>query len=705
MTAPRAGLATQLAQAAIMAAAVWLFLQPLSTAPGLIVALACTFAAYAGAFAATRAGLRARAGVAIGAALVVLGHLGSGAVLARELMSTTATIELGDALYLGLGLGGILFALRVLRERVRAVALVEVGLVIGAVAHTFSDHRHQRIHQPRFLSDWAWSNGIDPHTVLAAAGIATVMLALVMLLRGQRLAKLLISLVLLLLVGLGAYRLAGDTHLAPDVDTNGLGIAGAGDGSGGGASGRGGGGGRPDPVAVAVLHDDLELDGGILYFRQTARSRLAGERLVEDNTGRFDRDVLVKYPSGAPVVAEPTQVPALHTRVPTSMYLMIPHPQPVGLAHPLHYTPLANPDPRRFVAAYGVESMVAHADPRRLLGRTAVPLYWTDDERRHYLAIPDDPRYAQLAQAITRELDPRFVNEPVMVAFAIKRFLEVEGFYSLAQRELVGTDPVARFLFGELRGYCVHFAHAAVFLFRSQGIPARVALGYAVGTATRGTGSSILILGRNAHAWPEIFLDGVGWVTFDVYPERSDEPRPPPVDAELEQLLGELARKDPTGGRAGDPHAGRYIPWAELGGALAALLGALVAAGYAVKLARRARTATAGLVFRGFLDRLSDLGAHRRLGETRERHAARLAALAPSFAALTDAHLRWALGPPARAAGAAGATTSTRTSRSRAPPAPSCAAPSRATGACSRSSTRSAGCSPAKEPHVPRPCP
>jgi hypothetical protein len=44
------------------------------------------------------------------------------------------------------------------------------------------------------------------------------------------------------------------------------------------------------------------------------------------------------------------------------------------------------------------------------------------------------------------------------------------------------------------------------------------------------------------------------------------------------------------------------------------------------------------------LDTLSDLGEPRRLGETRERHAARVAALAPSFAALTREHLRATLG-------------------------------------------------------------
>lgn len=644
MTEPAAkppSLPLALAQSAIMAAAVWLFLQPLATGPGLVVALLATVGAYVGAYVAARVELRLLAGLAIAAVLVAIGHLGARVILEQDLSSTTTTIVFGDCVYLGLGCAGVLFAVRVLRERIRAFAILEVAVVIGAVSHTFADHRHQRIHQPRFLSDWAWSNGIDPQTVLAAVGIGAVVVSLFMLLRGQRLAKLLLSLVLLLVVGLVAYVLVADRHIAPRPEDS-LGLTGQ--SSGGGASGSR----KPDPVAIALLHDDLEADLDIMYFRQTVRSRLAGERLVEDTTGKFDRDVITKYPAGAPVTGQPTQSMAFHTHVPMSMFLMVSHPQPIGLGHPVAYTPLDNPDPRRFVAAYGVDSLVAVAEPGRLLGRLSVPVTWTEEEKQHYLEIPDDPRYAQLAQQITRELDPRYINDPVMTAYAIKRFLEVEGFYSLAQKELVGTDPVAKFLFGELKGYCVHFAHAAVFLFRSQGIPARVALGYAVQTRNRGSGSAILIAGNMAHAWPEIYVDGVGWVTFDVYPERSDEPRPPPIDTELEQLLGELARKDPTGGRAANPNAGWYIPWDLIGGAFGAALAAMLVFAYAMKTFRRLRGATAMHVYRGFLDLLSDLGAQRREGESRERHAQRVARLAPSFVALTDAHLRWALGPATR---------------------------------------------------------
>jgi len=296
------------------------------------------------------------------------------------------------------------------------------------------------------------------------------------------------------------------------------------------------------------------------------------------------------------------------------------------------------------VAAYDVDSLFLLQSIGRLVGRPALPSQWSEAERRHYLEIPDDSRYRALSDRLARDIDPRFVGDDVMTALAIKRYLEKEGFYSLKEKKLVGADPTAKFLFGDMRGYCVHFAHAATFLLRSQGIPARVALGYAVQTNRRGAGSSILIFGNEAHAWPEMYLAGVGWVTFDIYPERSDEPPPTPVDQDLESMLGELARKDKTGGKAADPDTGLVMPWREIAASVGTLLGGLLLAAYSAKGVRRRRRSSHRLIYRSVLDYFSDLGATRRYGETRERHAQRVGALAPSFAALTRAHLRCALG-------------------------------------------------------------
>lgn len=102
------------------------------------------------------------------------------------------------------------------------------------------------------------------------------------------------------------------------------------------------------------------------------------------------------------------------------------------------------------------------------------------------------------------------------------------------------TDFVEYFLFENKRGVCAHFASATTLIYRSLGIPARYVEGYAMdypiimqGTPVEGENVSDWLMGAvplsssvmqfdlsdyNAHAWVEIYKDGVGWVTVDTTP-------------------------------------------------------------------------------------------------------------------------------------------------------------------------------------------
>src|SRR5262249_22440378 len=265
---------------------------------------------------------------------------------------------------------------------------LELGVVVAAVAHTFADHRHQRIHQPRFLSDWAWAHGIDPEAVLAAAGVAALVLAALMLLRTRRAAKLLLPLLLLLLAGGFAFWLFGNARIDAQADTNDLGLTkNEKESSSSSSSSK-----PPDPVAVALLHDDLP-DADVLYFRQTVLSRFAVDRLVADSSGRYDEDVIGASPvGGPPVTIDSPESPSVHRRLRTSMFLLVDHAQPIGLGQPFEMHALENPNPRRFVAAYDVESWFPTWPIGRLVGRTAMPAEWSAEEKRHCTAIPPDPR-------------------------------------------------------------------------------------------------------------------------------------------------------------------------------------------------------------------------------------------------------------------------------------------------------------------------
>ncbi len=104
----------------------------------------------------------------------------------------------------------------------------------------------------------------------------------------------------------------------------------------------------------------------------------------------------------------------------------------------------------------------------------------------------------------------------------------------------VTEDYVEYFLFEQKEGLCTHFASAEVMILRSAGIPARYVEGFVVPeslyiepsveerhVSVRKNGElkserwdyyDIELTDRYAHAWVEVYVDGIGWVTVDPTP-------------------------------------------------------------------------------------------------------------------------------------------------------------------------------------------
>ncbi len=86
-----------------------------------------------------------------------------------------------------------------------------------------------------------------------------------------------------------------------------------------------------------------------------------------------------------------------------------------------------------------------------------------------------------------------------------------------------GQPPLITFLTETRRGYCEQFAASMAALARTLGIPARVAVGFTPGTPVEG---GYQVTAADAHAWPELYFTGVGWVRFEPTP-RDDQVRDP----------------------------------------------------------------------------------------------------------------------------------------------------------------------------------
>ncbi len=83
-----------------------------------------------------------------------------------------------------------------------------------------------------------------------------------------------------------------------------------------------------------------------------------------------------------------------------------------------------------------------------------------------------------------------------------------------------GRDFTDYFLFENHKGYCVHFATAAVVMLRAMGVPARYAEGFIVTNEDykNAQGGWADVRDNRAHAWVEIYQPGFGWQPVEATP-------------------------------------------------------------------------------------------------------------------------------------------------------------------------------------------
>ena len=178
---------------------------------------------------------------------------------------------------------------------------------------------------------------------------------------------------------------------------------------------------------------------------------------------------------------------------------------------------------------YVVRSAVDAQTVRELKAASTSYPQWVLDE---YLQLPTNitPRTGELAENIASGL-----NNPYDIANAITDYLRnnIEYSQSISQPP-PNQERIDWFLFDYKKGFCNYYASSEVILLRSLGIPARMAVGFAQGEREvppipqlpPGAGRDIIreqisetstyvVRYKDAHAWPEVFFPGIGWVIFE----------------------------------------------------------------------------------------------------------------------------------------------------------------------------------------------
>ena len=133
---------------------------------------------------------------------------------------------------------------------------------------------------------------------------------------------------------------------------------------------------------------------------------------------------------------------------------------------------------------------------------------------RQYLSLPPQPAsVTALANQLASSEDT-----PYDKARAISDYFTngKNGFtYSLSAPPSDGRSALVTFLDKKV-GFCQQYAAAAAVLMRLAGLPTRVVLGYT--HRAPDNNGTITVTTSDAHAWVEVFFNGVGWIPFDPTP-------------------------------------------------------------------------------------------------------------------------------------------------------------------------------------------
>lgn len=98
-----------------------------------------------------------------------------------------------------------------------------------------------------------------------------------------------------------------------------------------------------------------------------------------------------------------------------------------------------------------------------------------------------------------------------------------------------GGNAVMNFLTYTKRGHCSLYASALTLMLRAEGIPARYCTGFFVAPKSGAVGGTEVLREKNTHAWAEVYLKNIGWVTFDPTSSSSSLLGNPPEESETRE--------------------------------------------------------------------------------------------------------------------------------------------------------------------------
>ncbi|MGW1077165.1 transglutaminase TgpA family protein [Streptomyces sp. NPDC002537] len=261
-----------------------------------------------------------------------------------------------------------------------------------------------------------------------------------------------------------------------------------------------------------------------LYLRIVALDRFDGASWQASGRRATDVPDVLPLPAGLDprVRTEPVNTSVAAAGTYAQGYLPLPYPaERIRVDGRWRY----EPEGRTIAGAHGQTTRGARYQVSSLLVQpTAAQLAAAPAPReevlREYTKVPAS--LPQVVGVTARQVTAGSAN-PYEQAVKLQEWFAVSGGfrYDTEVASGSGSDAIAKFL-EDKEGFCVHFSFSMAAMARTLGIPARVAVGFTPGTPL-GDGS-MSVGSKDAHAWPELYFEGVGWTRFEPTPSRGTAP-------------------------------------------------------------------------------------------------------------------------------------------------------------------------------------
>ena len=153
--------------------------------------------------------------------------------------------------------------------------------------------------------------------------------------------------------------------------------------------------------------------------------------------------------------------------------------------------------------------------------------FWIDVLRpSHYTKLPRRKISRRIKRLVKRLV--YHIEDPYQKALVLRDYLRENFKYQQYARPVPkGKETVDYFLFNLQEGHCEYYASALTVMARLAGLPARVVTGFSPGNYNA-LNKYFEVHAYHAHAWTQIFIPGMGWLTMDATPPGSIESRTTP---------------------------------------------------------------------------------------------------------------------------------------------------------------------------------